>query len=136
MRHYVFCILLYVFKGVRRKLCALSLTARAFHGELPLPMPAILRRPTHMIIVTGMPNNAIGHVNNESSDEEFSNLRVNRKNVSTSSVRFNSHGTASSSRVNISRGASRNGVGNRDEHLNLMAETKFRASPRVPRTPR
>uniref|UniRef100_A0A1B0CHF6 Uncharacterized protein n=1 Tax=Lutzomyia longipalpis TaxID=7200 RepID=A0A1B0CHF6_LUTLO len=35
------------------KLCALSLTARAAHGELPLPMP-ILRRPTHMIIVTGM----------------------------------------------------------------------------------
>ncbi|XP_055681629.1 leukotriene B4 receptor 1 [Lutzomyia longipalpis] len=39
--------------AVRRKLCALSLTARAAHGELPLPMP-ILRRPTHMIIVTGM----------------------------------------------------------------------------------
>lgn len=41
--------------GVRRKLCALSLTARAAHGELPLPMP-IMRRPTHMIIVTGLPN--------------------------------------------------------------------------------
>lgn len=41
--------------GVRSKLCALSLTARAAHGELPLPMP-ILRRPTHMIIVTGMAN--------------------------------------------------------------------------------
>jgi hypothetical protein len=37
---------------VRRRLCALSLRARAAHGELPLPMP-ILRRPTHMIIVTG-----------------------------------------------------------------------------------
>lgn len=43
--------------GVRQKLCALSLTARAAHGELPLPMP-ILRRPTHMIIVTGMANAA------------------------------------------------------------------------------
>jgi 7 transmembrane receptor (rhodopsin family) len=57
--------------GVRKKLCALSLTARAAHGELPLPMP-ILRRPTHMIIVTGMANAARatgvdGHV---SSDEE------------------------------------------------------------------
>lgn len=43
--------------GVRRKLCALSLTARAAHGELPLPMP-ILRRQTHMVIVTGI---AAGH---------------------------------------------------------------------------
>ncbi|KAM7352226.1 uncharacterized protein ACRADG_004855 isoform 1-T2 [Cochliomyia hominivorax] len=41
--------------GVRRKLCALSLTARAAHGELPLPMP-ILRRQTHMVIVTGIAN--------------------------------------------------------------------------------
>lgn len=41
--------------GVHQKLCALSLTARAAHGELPLPMP-IMRRPTHMIIVTGMAN--------------------------------------------------------------------------------
>ncbi|XP_058981087.1 uncharacterized protein LOC101897900 [Musca domestica] len=41
--------------GVRRKLCALSLTARAAHGELPLPMP-ILRRQTHMVIVTGVAN--------------------------------------------------------------------------------
>lgn len=43
--------------GVRQKLCALSLCARAAHGELPLPMP-ILRRPTHMIIVTGIANAA------------------------------------------------------------------------------
>ncbi|XP_037731727.1 uncharacterized protein LOC119562580 isoform X2 [Drosophila subpulchrella] len=41
--------------GIRRKLCALSLTARAAHGELPLPIP-ILRRQTHMVIVTGCPN--------------------------------------------------------------------------------
>ncbi|KAH8413969.1 hypothetical protein KR009_008991 [Drosophila setifemur] len=41
--------------GVRRKLCALSLTARAAHGELPLPIP-ILRRQTHMVIVTGCHN--------------------------------------------------------------------------------
>lgn len=43
--------------GVHQKLCALSLTARAQFNELPLPMP-ILRRPTHMIIVTGMANAA------------------------------------------------------------------------------
>lgn len=60
--------------GVRKKLCALSLTARAYHGELPLPMP-ILRRPTHMIIVTGMANaRAAAGVGvgpgGESSDEE------------------------------------------------------------------
>lgn len=55
--------------GVRRKLCALSLTARAAHGELPLPMP-ILRRPTHMIIVTGMANAARGVVSNDSSEED------------------------------------------------------------------
>lgn len=54
--------------GVRSKLCALSLTARAAHGELPLPMP-ILRRPTHMIIVTGMAN-AARAAGVESSDEE------------------------------------------------------------------
>lgn len=57
--------------GVRKRLCALSLTARAAHGELPLPMP-ILRRPTHMIIVTGMANNGRGGgvVDNDSSDED------------------------------------------------------------------
>ncbi|XP_050746218.1 5-hydroxytryptamine receptor isoform X2 [Drosophila biarmipes] len=41
--------------GVRRKLCALSLTARAAHGELPLPIP-ILRHQTQMVIVTGCCN--------------------------------------------------------------------------------
>lgn len=41
--------------GVHHRLTQLSLTARAAHGELPLPMP-IMRRPTHMIIVTGMAN--------------------------------------------------------------------------------
>lgn len=51
--------------GVHQKLCALSLTARAQFNELPLPMP-ILRRPTHMIIVTGMANAA---ADDEDSDE-------------------------------------------------------------------
>lgn len=41
--------------GVHAKLTALSLTARAKHGELPLPMP-LLRRPTHVIIIAGIPN--------------------------------------------------------------------------------
>lgn len=39
--------------GVRSELCALSLTARAAHGELPLPVP-LLRRSTHVVIVAGM----------------------------------------------------------------------------------
>lgn len=55
--------------GVRKKLCALSLTARAAHGELPLPMP-ILRRPTHMIIVTGMANAGRAVVDAESSADD------------------------------------------------------------------
>ncbi|XP_055384426.1 uncharacterized protein LOC129614064 [Condylostylus longicornis] len=62
--------------GVRRKLCALSLTARAAHGELPLPMP-ILRRPTHVIIVTGMANAARGVV---SDDDDCSNDEENQIN--------------------------------------------------------
>lgn len=55
--------------GVRQKLCALSLTARAAHGELPLPMP-ILRRPTHMIIVTGMANAAAVRDDDDSSNDD------------------------------------------------------------------
>lgn len=55
--------------GVRKKLCALSLTARAAHGELPLPMP-ILRRPTHMIIVTGMANAAAVRDDDDSSNDD------------------------------------------------------------------
>ncbi|NP_001127715.1 neuropeptide receptor A17 [Bombyx mori] len=39
--------------SVRVKLTALSLTARAAHGELPLPVP-LMRRPTHVIIVAGV----------------------------------------------------------------------------------
>lgn len=54
--------------GVHKRLCALSLTARAAHGELPLPMP-LLRRPTHrVIIVTGMANAAV--VEDDSSNDE------------------------------------------------------------------
>lgn len=58
--------------GVRQKLCALSLTARAAHGELPLPMP-ILRRPTHMIIVTGMPNAAAVRDDDDDSTNDDQN---------------------------------------------------------------
>lgn len=43
--------------GVKAKLTALSLTARAAHGELPLPVP-LLRRPAHVIIVAGIANNS------------------------------------------------------------------------------
>lgn len=39
--------------AVRVKLTALSLTARAAHGELPLPVP-LMRRPTNVIIVAGV----------------------------------------------------------------------------------
>ncbi|KAG7310845.1 hypothetical protein JYU34_003675 [Plutella xylostella] len=39
--------------AVHAQLTALSLTARAAHGELPLPVP-LIRRPTHVIIVAGV----------------------------------------------------------------------------------
>lgn len=39
--------------AVHVKLTALSLTARAAHGELPLPVP-LIQRPTHVIIVAGV----------------------------------------------------------------------------------
>ncbi|XP_044256671.1 somatostatin receptor type 4 [Tribolium madens] len=47
------CAVLISHLGVHAKLTAISLTARAKHGELPLPMP-LLRRPTHVIIVAGI----------------------------------------------------------------------------------
>lgn len=48
------CTVMLSHLGVHAKLTALSLTARAKHGELPLPIP-LIRRPTHVIIVAGMP---------------------------------------------------------------------------------
>lgn len=47
------------------------------HGELPLPMP-ILRRPTHMIIVTGMANAARGVVDGDSSADDDNNGEENK----------------------------------------------------------
>ncbi|XP_031335415.1 C-X-C chemokine receptor type 2 [Photinus pyralis] len=49
------CVVFASHLGVHSKLTALSLTARAKHGELPLPMP-LLRRPTNVIIVAGIPS--------------------------------------------------------------------------------
>lgn len=64
--------------GVRKKLCALSLTARAAHGELPLPMP-ILRRPTHMIIVTGMANGAAVRDDDDSTNNDNNQQKDERR---------------------------------------------------------
>lgn len=74
--------------GVRKKLCALSLTARAAHGELPLPMP-ILRRPTHMIIVTGMANAGRGVVDHDSSDDDQDNNIEEKKCMMEAKMRCN-----------------------------------------------
>ncbi|CAG9855059.1 unnamed protein product [Phyllotreta striolata] len=52
------CTVMMSHLGVHQKLTALSLTARAKHGELPLPIP-LMRRPTHVIIVAGMPKVSI-----------------------------------------------------------------------------
>lgn len=117
--------------GVRKKLCALSLTARAAHGELPLPMP-ILRRQNNnnVIIVTGMANPGVGMGGvNETSDEDFVNSRRCSRSSSRRASRQNGNGQSSSSnRLNVARMMS----GTPDEQLNLMAETRFR-SPRTPR---
>ncbi|XP_055299082.1 D(2)-like dopamine receptor [Sitodiplosis mosellana] len=64
--------------GVHHKLCALSLTARAAHGELPLPMP-IMRRPTHMIIVTGMANADAVREEDDSTNDENNQQKDERR---------------------------------------------------------
>lgn len=120
--------------GVRRKLCALSLTARAQHGELPLPMPTILRRPTHMILVTGMTPNGL-NMPDSSHDEFLSPQRSNGSDGNQCGV----HRLSSNRRFNGSSGSgvnplSRNGLGTEEENRNLMAETRFaRSGPRTPR---
>jgi hypothetical protein len=126
--------------GVRRKLCALSLTARAQHGELPLPMPTILRRPTHMILVTGMTPNGLNMPDTSNDDYLSPQKSSSRRSIggsdsnqcgtnrlSSSNRRFN----GSSGVINPS--SSRNGLGTDEENRNLMAETRFRAAPRTPR---
>ncbi|XP_031639603.1 uncharacterized protein LOC116351619, partial [Contarinia nasturtii] len=66
--------------GVHHKLCALSLTARAAHGELPLPMP-IMRRPTHMIIVTGMANADAVREDDDSTNDENNQQKDERRHM-------------------------------------------------------
>ncbi|CAO1353557.1 unnamed protein product [Diamesa tonsa] len=112
--------------GVRRKLCALSLTARAQHGELPLPMPAItiLKRPSNMnlIIVTGIhgniPNNEQDCLPCTSSNCSNNNRRHNNNRNGFNQIRLN------------------NNLETSEEQQNLMTETQFRASPRTPRSMR
>ncbi|KAF5294479.1 hypothetical protein FQR65_LT01605 [Abscondita terminalis] len=66
------CVVFASHLGVHSKLTALSLTARAKHGELPLPMP-LLRRPTNVIIVAGIPtrmdNKSLNSEQNQKKDE-------------------------------------------------------------------
>lgn len=133
-------------KGVRRKLCALSLTARAQHGELPLPMPTILRRPTHMILVTGMTPNGLNNVQEASNDDFLSPLKSsaasNSKQNSAGSEnginrlnnrRFNgANGGEGSSSARIQMNRTCGLIGTDDESRKLM-ETKFQVSPRIPK---
>lgn len=129
-----------IISGVRRKLCALSLSARAQHGELPLPMPTILRRPTHMILVTGMTPNGLNVPPDSSNDDFLSPQKSSRRSNGSDSNqggvgRINSNRRFNgSSGVSINPSSSKNGHGTEDEQRNLMAETRFRAGP--PRTPR
>lgn len=129
------------FSGVRRKLCALSLSARAQHGELPLPMPTILRRPTHMILVTGMTPNGLNVPAESSNDDFLSPQRSSRRSNGSDSnqggmsrISSNRRFNGSSGMVTVNPSSSKNGLGTEDEQRNLMAETRFRAGP--PRTPR
>lgn len=69
--------------GVHQKLCALSLTARAQFNELPLPMP-IFRRPTHMIIVTGMANAAADNDDDDSSNDKTNQQKDERRQMMNS----------------------------------------------------
>lgn len=69
--------------GVHQKLCALSLTARAQFNELPLPMP-IFRRPTHMIIVTGMANAAADNEDDDSTNDENHEQKDERRQMMNS----------------------------------------------------
>lgn len=126
--------------GVRRKLCALSLTARAQHGELPLPMPTILRRPTHMILVTGMTANGLNNMPDmpDSSQDGYLSPQSKRSNGSESIQGGTTRVSSSNRRYNGSSGVinmstSKNGLGTDEEQRNLMAETRFRAGPRTPR---
>lgn len=131
--------------GVRRKLCALSLTARAQHGELPLPMPTILRRPTHMILVTGMTNINMPPAmaaDTTSQDDYLSPQRERgssrRSNGSESNQCASTNRLGSNRKYNGSSGVinlstSKNGLGTDEENRNLMAETRFRSGPRTPR---
>ncbi|XP_070505086.1 cholecystokinin receptor-like [Chironomus tepperi] len=125
--------------GVRRKLCALSLTARAQHGELPLPMPTILRRPTHMILVTGMTPNGLNVPDSSHDDylspQKSSSRRSNGSDSNQCGVnRLNSNRRFNGSSSIINPSNSKNGLGTDEENRNLMAETRFRASPRTPRS--
>ncbi|KAJ8984281.1 hypothetical protein NQ317_009765, partial [Molorchus minor] len=79
----VFTVLLSHWR-VHSKLTALSLTARAKHGELPLPIP-LIRRPIHVIIVAGIPKGSdqIRNPNDQDAIEEAqpptSTLRSRRR---------------------------------------------------------
>lgn len=106
--------------GVRKKLCALSLTARAAHGELPLPMP-ILRRPTHMIIVTGMANNGRGGGGGngcgpDSSDDEAAPTMGGGGAAGTT-------GTGGSTTENYGQ----------ERNCTVSSSKKIRCNPRTPR---
>lgn len=136
--------------GVRKKLCALSLTARAAHGELPLPMP-ILRRPTHMIIVTGMANagRAVGDADSccGSADDDNGDAAVMDGGAALVDNDNDMHNDPDVMAV-AQPDAGPNGATTRgpvdeppaaadicavDEKRCMMAETRMRCNPRTPR---
>lgn len=101
-------------------------------------MPTILRRPTHMILVTGMTPNGL-NVPESSQDDYLSPQKSSKRSNGSDSNQCEVNRLSSSKRrYNGSSGiinpsSSKNGLGTDEENRNLMAETRFRASPRTPR---
>lgn len=110
-------------------------------------MPTILRRPTHMILVTGMTPNGLNNVQEASNDDFLSPLKSsaasNSKQNSAGSEnginrlnnrRFNgaNGGGEGSSTARIQMNRTCGLIGTDDESRKLM-ETKFQVSPRIPK---
>lgn len=101
-------------------------------------MPTILRRPTHMILVTGMTPNGLNVPDSSHDDylspQKSSSRRSNGSDSNQCGVnRLNSNRRFNGSSSIVNPSNSKNGLGTDEENRNLMAETRFRASPRTPR---
>lgn len=99
-------------------------------------MPTILRRPTHMILVTGMTPNGL-NMPDTSQDDYLSPQPSSKHSNGSESNQCGTNRLSSNRRYNgsslVNPTSSKNGLGTDEENRNLMAETRFRAGPRTPR---